>query len=202
MEFSNLRELELAVRANMSILLKRYSAQGWVRNQQVNIVPQMQELSDKVKSLEGELAQRTLELNLKQPSVKPQDVYALGYQVHAYQDGHFKELKLTRELSWKDILNILAATFKNPSPEDYFALRLNAFLNETGLEIAKVEMPRAHAVARSQINFRDLHHIKNLLKTNDWLVPIGKDDRMRALWQLTEKGKEILEKESHVEMPS
>lgn len=192
-EFSSLRELELAVRSQMLTLLRRFSAQGWVRYQQVNVVPQMQELSDKIKFLESELAQKTLELSLKQPNVKAQDLYTLGYQVQAYQDGHFKELRLERELSWKALLGIFAATFTNPSPEDYFALRLNEFLNETGLEIAKVTMPRAHAVARSQINFRDLHHIKNILKTNNWLVPIGKDDRHRALWQLTEKGKTMVE---------
>ncbi|MEB3767024.1 DUF4062 domain-containing protein [Acinetobacter sp. MD2] len=198
-EFSSLRELELAVRSQMSALVKRFSAQGWVRYQQVDLAPQMQGLYDKIKDLEDELAQKKIELEFKQPSIQLHDIYAMNYQVQAYQDGHFKELKLTCELSWKAILNILAPTFQNPSPEDYFALRLNAFLNETGLELAKKQMPRAHAVARSQVNFRDLHQIKSVMKSGGWLVQIGRDDRHRALWQLTEKGKAIIENSIAVE---
>ncbi|MEB3753554.1 DUF4062 domain-containing protein [Acinetobacter sp. MD2(2019)] len=191
-EFNSIRELELAVRANMSSLLKQFSAEGWVRYQPMDLAPQIQQLQEKIAQLENELIQKQQEIDSKQPSVKGHDIFSINYQVQAYQDGHFKELKLSCDLSWKKIVKILAPTFINPSPEDYFALGLNNFLNETGLSAAQTHMPRAHAVARSQVNFRDLHHIKNVLKTNQWLILIGRDDRHRALWQLTEKGKELV----------
>lgn len=66
-------------------------------------------------------------------------------------------------------------------------------MNDTGLEDARVEMPRAHAVARAQINIRALHSIKLQMRQNDWIAPSGRDDRQRMLWQLTLKGQKLLE---------
>lgn len=37
---------------------------------------------------------------------------------------------------------------------------MNEYLNETGLDDARQIMPRAHVVARAQINIRALHEIK------------------------------------------
>jgi hypothetical protein len=54
-------------------------------------------------------------------------------------------------------------------------------------------MPRAHAVARSQINIRALHSIKMQMRQNDWIVQSGRDDRQRMLWQLTPKAMKLLE---------
>jgi hypothetical protein len=50
---------------------------------------------------------------------------------------------------------------------------LNEYLNETGLEDARVEMPRAHAVS-AQINIRKaLFRIKTQMRQNEWIVPTG-----------------------------
>ena len=54
-------------------------------------------------------------------------------------------------------------------------------------------MPRAHAIARSQINIRALHSIKMQMRQNDWIIQSGRDDRQRMLWQLTSKGQKLLE---------
>ena len=70
---------------------------------------------------------------------------------------------------------------------------MNDYLNDTGLEDARVEMPRAHAVARAQINIRALHSIKMQMRQNDWIVQSGRDDRQRMLWQITSKGQKLLE---------
>ena len=56
---------------------------------------------------------------------------------------------------------------------------MNEYLNETGLEDARRIMPRAHAVARAQINIRALHQIKMQMRQNDWIVQAGRDDRQR-----------------------
>jgi predicted transcriptional regulator len=70
---------------------------------------------------------------------------------------------------------------------------MNEYLNETGLDDARVEMPRAHAVSRAQINIRALHEIKTQMRQNEWIMPTGRDDRQRMLWQLTSKGQKLLE---------
>jgi hypothetical protein len=54
-------------------------------------------------------------------------------------------------------------------------------------------MPRAHAVSRAQINIRALHEIKMQMRQNEWIVPTGRDDRQRMLWQLTHKAQKLLE---------
>ena len=70
---------------------------------------------------------------------------------------------------------------------------MNEYLNDNGLADARLEMPRAHAVARSQINIRALHSIKMQMRQNDWIIQSGRDDRQRMLWQLTPKGQKLLE---------
>ena len=70
---------------------------------------------------------------------------------------------------------------------------MNEYLNETGIQDARVEMPRAHAVARAQINIRALHEIKLQMRQNEWIIPTGRDDRQRMLWRLTPKGQKLLE---------
>ena len=76
---------------------------------------------------------------------------------------------------------------------EYFSKCMNEYLNDNGLADARLEMPRAHAVARSQINIRALHSIKMQMRQNDWIIQSGRDDRQRMLWQLTPKGQKLLE---------
>jgi predicted transcriptional regulator len=83
--------------------------------------------------------------------------------------------------------------FVHPTPEEYFSKCINDYLNDTGLSDARLEMPRAHAVARAQINIRALHSIKMQMRQNDWMVQAGRDDRQRMLWKLTSKGQKQLE---------
>ena len=70
---------------------------------------------------------------------------------------------------------------------------LNEYLNNTGLTDAQVIMPRSHAVSRAQINVRSLHTIKQQVRQNEWIVPVGRDDRQRMMWQMTDKCIKLLE---------
>ena len=125
--------------------------------------------------------------------VSMNESYRFEYRMHAYQDGNFRELKVERSLSWAQLLAILGNTFIHPTPEEYFSKRMNEYLNETGLDDARQIMPRAHAVARAQINIRALHEIKMQMRQNDWIVQAGRDDRQRMLWQTTAKAQKLLE---------
>jgi hypothetical protein len=96
-------------------------------------------------------------------------------------------------MTWAQLLSVLGSSFIIPTPEEYFSKRMNEYLNETGLDDARKEMPRAHAVSRAQVNIRALHEIKLQMRQNEWIVPTGRDDRQRMLWQLTAKGQKLLE---------
>ena len=192
--YRTLRDLELAVRFNMSQMLERYPTSGWVRPQNTQALhDEIERLKSKLRQLETDVGQREADPFLSVSKVSMNESYRFEYRMHAYQDGNFRELKVERSLSWAQLLAILGNTFIHPTPEEYFSKRMKEYLNETGLEDARRIMPRAHAVARAQINIRALHQIKMQMRQNDWIVQAGRDDRQRMLWQTTAKAQKLLE---------
>ena len=186
--YRTLRDLELAVRSYMPQMLERHPVVGWVRPQNVQI------LQDEIDNLKSKLAQAHVEHTKREvdpfltlPKVTLQDVFSFEYRMHAYQDGNFKDVTAVRELKWFDILKLLSNDFQRPTPEDFFSKALNEYLNSVGLDDARETMPHAHAVSRAQINIRALHTIKQQMRQNEWVVPVGRDDRQRMLWQITDK---------------
>ena len=192
--YRTLRDLEMAVRLNMPQMLERYPVSGWVRPQNTQALhDEIDQLKAKVAQLERDGGTREIDPFLSLPKVSMHEVFSFEYRMHAYQDGNFKELKVQKRLTWAQLLAILGSTFINPTPEEFFSKRMNEYLNETGLEDARAEMPRAHAVARAQINIRALHSLKLQMRQNDWIVPSGRDDRQRLLWQITPKAQKLLD---------
>ena len=64
-------------------------------------------------------------------------------------------------MTWSQLLSILAKQFETATPEENFGTCLNEYLNQAGLEDARRELPRAHAVACAQINHKALFRIKS-----------------------------------------
>ena len=192
--YRSLRDLELAVRLNMSQILERYPVLGWVRPQNTQVLnDEIERLKAKVVQLETEVGAREADPFSNVEKVSMHEDFSFEYRMHAYQDGNFKELKVQRRMTWAQLLSILGSTFINPTPEDFFSKRMNEYLNETGLDDARLEMPRAHAVARAQINIRALHNIKMQMRQNEWIIQTGRDDRQRMLWKVSPKAKKLLE---------
>ncbi|WP_313398916.1 DUF4062 domain-containing protein [Acinetobacter variabilis] len=192
--YRTLRDLEMAVRLNMPQMLERYPVSGWVRPQNTQALhDEIDQLKAKVAQLERDGGTREIDPFLSLPKVSMHEVFSFEYRMHAYQDGNFKELKVEKRLTWAQLLAILGSTFINPTPEEFFSKRMNEYLNETGLADARAEMPRAHAVARAQINIRALHSLKLQMRQNDWIIPSGRDDRQRLLWQITPKAQKLLD---------
>lgn len=192
--YRTLRDLEMAVRLNMPQMLERYPVSGWVRPQNTQALhDEIDQLKAKVAQLERDGGTREVDPFLSLPKVSMHEVFSFEYRMHAYQDGNFKELKVQKRLTWAQLLAILGSTFINPTPEEFFSKRMKEYLNETGLADARAEMPRAHAVARAQINIRALHSLKLQMRQNDWIVPSGRDDRQRLLWQITPKAQKLLD---------
>lgn len=192
--YRSLRDLEMAVRLNMPQMLERYPVVGWVRPQNTQALhDEIDQLKAKISRLELDSGQREADPFLNLPKVAMHELFSFEYRLHAYQDGNFKELKTQRKLTWSQLLSILGSAFVNPTAEEFFSKSMNEYLNETGLEDARLQMPRAHAIARAQINIRALHNIKMQMRQNEWIIPSGRDDRQRMLWQLTSKGQKLLE---------
>lgn len=186
--FKTPRELELAVRLNIPLMVEQYGGQGWVPAHQA------QQLQDEIRLLRSKILQ--LEQRLTEPStqlneVAPQDVFAFEYQIQAFQDGNFKELKRQRQMTWSQLLSVLAKRFETAMPEENFAACLNEYLNQAGLEDARQELPRAHAVACAQINHKALFRIKNQMQSQGWIVPT-QTEQSYGLWKLTTKAQKIL----------
>jgi hypothetical protein len=202
--FRDGRDLEMALRHAMPQLTARYVAQGWVRPNQA-MVQQLQDENEQLrqKLVQLESQQRTHSMagqniagnsGLDLPQVQGDEEYAFDYKVHAYQDGNFRELRPQRRMRWNELLLVLGPSFSPSAPEDHFARVMNDYLNSTALADVRDVMPRAHAVARCQINVRSLHGIKMQLKHNGWIAPVGRDDRQRILWELTATGERQLAK--------
>lgn len=190
--YRNVRDLEMAVRHAMPQMIERYPSAGWIRPQNT------QKLQEEIDQLRQKIAQMEFrgivvrEQALQIPHVHPDELFSFDYKVHAYQDGNFKELRPQRKMQWGEILAVLGPGFSPAAPEENFARVINEFLNQSALNDVRELMPRAHATARSQINIRALHTIKMQLKHNHWIVPCGRDNRQRLLWELTPNAEKIL----------
>ena len=186
--FKTPRELELAVRLNIPLMVEQHMGQGWVPAHQA------QQLEDEIKLLKSkilQLEQRVIEPSIQLNEVAPQDIFAFEYQIQAFQDGNFKELKRQRQMTWSQLLSVLAKRFETAMPEENFAACLNEYLNQAGLEDARQELPRAHAVACAQINHKALFRIKNQMQSQGWIVPT-QTEQSYGLWKLTTKAQKIL----------
>lgn len=186
------RELELAIRTHVPQMLERYPVVGWVRPQSI------QAMQDEIDRLKSQLQQLQKGQNtendpfLSLPKINLHDKFSFEYRMQAYQDGHFKEIFAVRTLRWHEIVKLLAVPFAQSGPEEFFSRALNDYLNATGLVDAQQQMPRAHAISRAQINVRALHIIKQQMRQNEWIMPVGRDDRQRMLWKYTGKSQSSL----------
>lgn len=186
--FKTPRELELAVRLNIPLMVEQHMGQGWVPAHQA------QQLEDEIRLLRSKilhLEQRVTEPSTQLKEVAPQDIFAFEYQIQAFQDGNFKELKRQRQMTWSQLLSVLAKRFETAVPEENFGICLNEYLNQAGLEDARQELPRAHAVAGAQINHKALFRIKNQMQSQGWIVPT-QTEQSYGLWKLTTKAQKIL----------
>ena len=201
--YRTLRDLELAVRSYMPQMLERYPVVGWVRPQNLQV------LQDEIDKLKSQLAKARSEQTtvhglkdvdpfLTLPKVYSNEIFSFDYRMHAYQDGNFRELTPIREMSWLELVKVLSGEFREQMPEEFFSKVLNEHLNNTGLNDALRVMPRAHAVSRAQINIRALHTIKQQMRQNEWVVPVGRDDRQRMLWQITAKALKLIDGDSQI----
>lgn len=195
--YSNYLDLERAVRSDFAKVVKEKPALGWIRPKNNDVFfSEVQRLRQKVTELEQRLVQTKNQAVLTQLSenitAESQTVF-IHYRTHAYQDGNFKDLHLQREITWLQLLQILAPHFKQAAVEGLFLNALNEYLAQIALEDARIELPRAHAVARTQIDVRCLQQIKMQMRVNGWILPQPDMSlSTRVCWQLTSDAEKLL----------
>lgn len=191
--YRNTRDMEMAIRHVMPQMIERYPAAGWVRpqnNQQLQ--EEIEQLKCKIAQLEATSHAVKVDPFLQIPKVQREELFAFDYRVHAYQDGGFKELHLQRKMTWGNILAVLGPGFNPAAPEDNFIKVMNEYLNQTALIDVREFLPGAQSIARSQMNVRALHTIKMQLKHNDWIAPVGRNEKQHLLWAITPTGEQAL----------
>lgn len=194
--YNSYLDLERAVRSDFAKIVKEKPALGWVRPKNNDVfVSEVQRLRQKVTELEQRLVQTKNQAVLTQLpeniTTESQTVF-IHYRTHAYQDGNFKDLHLQHEMTWLQLLQILAPHFKQNAAEITFLQALNEYLTHIALADAQVELPRAHAVARTQIDVRCLQQIKMQMRVNGWIVPQSEPSSPRVYWQLTTEAEKLL----------
>lgn len=191
--FKNLRDLELGLRSNMTQMLVRYPTLGWVRPQNLQVLhDEIDRLKVKLAHVKLQQDQSLLDQSTSLPQVSIDEIFSFDYRMHAYQDQHVKEIVVMKQTTWAELLLLLSQDFQYPFPEAYFSKLMNDYLSRKALQDAQTELPRAHAVASVQINIRALSTIKQQMRQNEWIVPVGHDDRQRMLWQITRMGQTLL----------
>lgn len=192
--YKNLKDLEQSIRANMPQMTQRYPSLGWVRPQNLQI------LQDEIDQLKIQLAEARLNIDRQHqdpffhvPAVSIHDIFSFDYRMQAYQEREFKELICEKQMTWAALLHLLSLEFHHALPEADFSKVLNAYLSQHALEDAQKYLARAHTVAQVQINVRALQSIKQQMRRNEWLLPVGRDDRQRMLWRITQKGLKLLD---------
>lgn len=189
--YHDLKDLEVLVRSNIPKLIEHYPAIGWVRPQR------LQSLQDEIDALKVKLAQARFQLEqgsspvtscLSLPPVSIDELFRFEYQMHAYQACYVKELFASKQLSWRTLLQMLCLLFRQAQPEAAFSQVINEYLKKQALQDAQAKMPQVHTVAQVQISTRALQNIKLQMRQNDWIVPVGRDDRQRMLWKITPLG--------------
>lgn len=116
------------------------------------------------------------------------DMVSLSYKVHAFQDGNFRELSLTKDMAWGDVLSIVADELRMPATEDLFAKLLNDYLDAHAINDVRAVMPSAHAAARSNLSARDIQRIKLQFAANEWLQTTDVGNTGKKQLMLTPQG--------------
>lgn len=198
-EYSNPLDLDRAVKSVFTKVIKEMPALGWIRPKNNDVFQnEIQRLRQKVADLEKQLVKTQNEVVMVQQDsiVLDQQKFTVSYRTHAYQDGNFKDLRPHREVTWFKLLQVLAPHFKQPALEVTFLQVMNRYLEDTALEDARQVLPRAHAVARTQLDTRCLQQIKLQMKWNHWIEPQSEGNlSTRTYWQITEEAERLLAKQ-------
>jgi hypothetical protein len=191
-EFSTLFDLESAMRRLFAQARKSHPKAGWLKASEPQSLEPILTLPSATTPRQS--APPSMTACDAETQVGENENFAIRYHAHAYQDGNLQDIRPQRQLGWLQILEILSGYFQSPTIESNFARALNQYLERTALPDARQVLPRAHAVARTQIDEQCLQEIKRQMQGNNWIIPTTHHHHSSAqvYWTLTAEAKKLL----------
>ncbi|KAA8733225.1 DUF4062 domain-containing protein [Acinetobacter qingfengensis] len=195
-EFKSTLDLESSMRRIFAQVVQTHPASGWIKLNEHEAQDQASHINTSkfITTAVKKLPERHTVLDTLETKVSGDENVIVRYHAHAYQDGNLQDIRPQRHLGWFQILQILSTHFQTPALENNFARALNQYLESTALSDARQIFPRAHAVARTQIDEQCLQEIKLQMKWNNWIVPLAQHQAgARTYWELTMEAKKLLQ---------
>lgn len=123
--------------------------------------------------------------------LKLSESFTIEYSAQAYEGGNLTDITMTTEVTWQQILNVLA---KMPASSSSYGLQscINRLIATKAEHDIKQKMPNVHAVARCQAKQEDLHKLHRAIILANW-VQLTKNsvNTSQQLWTLTAYAKKL-----------
>lgn len=193
--WSDVRNLEAAVRRYLPQLIKSKPAVGWVRATTLGSPEQAREI-ERLKQRVAELEQEREQLLVQQASAlgtlaQGQDPFEVMYRCKAYAAGNCEDVPARSRLTWNALFASFAPHLSQPQHEDFIAARIAEKVQEVALKDVQASRPKVHAVTDIVLAPLCFNTIKLQFRTLGLIRRIPRDDH-RTWWQLTAAGEQYL----------
>lgn len=194
--WSDVRNLDTAVRQYMPQLIKSSPMPGWVRANGVSN-PEITRENDLLKQRLLELEQeREQWLSQQAGNLGPlslgQDNFELMYRCKAYAAGNCEDVPVRSQLTWNAIFLGFAPHLSQPQHEDFMAAKIGERVQEVALQDVQASRPKTHAVTDIAIAPLCFNTIKIQFRTLGLIRRAQRPDDNRSWWQLTAAGEQHL----------
>lgn len=194
--WSDLRNLDTAVRQYLPQLIKSRPMSGWVRANGVSNPELTREIETLKLRLEGMEQEREQWLSQQTASLGPlslgQDNFEVMYRCKAYAAGNCEDVPVRSLLSWNAIFMSFAPHLSQPQHEDYMAAKIAERVQEVALKDVQAHRPKTHAVTDIVMAPLCFNTIKVQFRTLGLIRRAPRPDDNRTWWQLTAAGEQHL----------
>lgn len=194
--WSDVRNLDAAVRQYLPQLIKTRAMPGWVRANGVSnpeLVREIETLKLRLEGLEQEreqwLSQQAVNLG---PLSLGQDDFEIMYRCKAYAAGNCEDVPARSQLSWNAIFMSVAPYLSQPQHEDFMAAKIAERLQEVALRDVQAHRPKTHAVTDIVLAPLGFNTIKIQFRTLGLIRRVQRPEDSRTWWQLTAAGEKHL----------
>lgn len=159
-------------------LTQLHPTDGWVRNEMSAV---KEKINKKIENTDEFMAVGIEKTQLR-------ETIKFTYRTQAFKGGNFKEVFLSKEMTWGGLLALTADSVRMPASEDVLAKAIHEYLDSIALEEVKNKMPEVHAAARCQLKPKDLQTITLQFIANDWITVTDVNNKGKKQIILTPQG--------------
>jgi hypothetical protein len=194
--WSDIKDLEAAIRQYVPVLIKTKPTPGWVKATQLSNPDQERELTilrQRLQELEmerDELLNR--QVQAQGALAQGQDLFEVSYRCKAYALGNCEDVSLKSFLTWNDIFASFAPYLNQLQTEEFMLAKINERVQATALVDAQKLRAKAHAVTDVQLAPFTFNTIKVQFRTLGLVRRVPKPGDNRQWWQLTSAGEHHL----------